>query len=989
MKKILSIILAVSMLLTTSAIGASAILEPTGEYTPSKSVETNRYYFYMPQEWCNEYTDTVGVYWWDGTDACGAVDGSGGSVSWPGYKAKESNEDNIYYLDCPKDVPIIIWNNYLDGGEDIEADIFAKAVQSFDLSVEYYSEGDTDLYDNLDDSNFFAIMEESFYGDKSALGDYADNFFISDYGIAFTLDNMIYIVDPTKYNENPLSGKLSYGGDWYFYYGNGEYGTHPVKADAEARGTVGKLGVDNSDNSGEYNPPEGVETNRYYFYMPQEWYNEYTDTAGVYWWDGTDACGGIDGLGKDVTWPGYKAKASEEENVFYVDCPKDVATIIWNNYVDGGEDSEEYIYSKANQTDNLQVEFYSDGDSYFYPTEFFEYIEESFYGDKSALGEYADNFFIEEDNGYGISFTFDNMIYVIDTELSYGLIHCPMHQTIGEWYFYYGNGEYGTYPLKEDAEKYGIVGKLGIGNSDNSGEYNPPEGVETNRYNFYMPQEWYNEYTDTAGVYWWDGTDACGAVGGMGEDIWWPGYKAKASEEDNIFYVDCPKDVPIILWNNYVDGGEDTTADIYTKAKQATDTSVEFYAYGDSDVYGYEFFEYIEESFYDDKSALGEYADNFFIDQEYDLGMSFTMDNMIYVIDPKETVENFLGKLIFRGEWYFYYGNREYGNYPLKEDAEKYGTVGTLELYDSNEPVEPNPTEPTTVPPTTEPTTQPVTLPEGESIIYFDVKESGWGNVKNVFCHIWRPDGTGESHAWQSKKEKCVYDESTGIAYYDLAKLNFPVTSEDGREFCVIFSANTGMQTYNTIMSGSCIGDTMYCIEDTLENPEDSEKKALVAVWRNNPDCGPQKKITSTGNIVGTAHAEGESDVTMLADFLIMYYRDYAKTQYTEQLVNELNVSPADVMQAVMDRVKGYDSEETIEEIEKILAPLVDPTKPLECDINGDGVTNIMDATSIQKFAVELEAFTATQLKTADLNSDGSVNIVDATMLQKYLVGIL
>ncbi len=985
------------MLLTTSAIGASAILEPTGEYTPDADVETNRYYFYMPEEWCNEYTDTAGVYWWDGTDACGGIDGSGENVTWPGYKAKASEEDNLFYVDCPKDVERIIWNNYVDGGTDIEDDMFLKAVQSVDVGCQFYSEGDSDLYNELEDGNFFANMEKSLLGDKSALGEYADNFFIEDYdgfGISFTMDNMIYIIDPTNYNENPLSGRLSYVGEWYFYYGNGEYGTHPVKADAEAHGTVGKLG---DDNSGEYNPPEGVETNRYYFYMPDEWYNEYTDTAGVYWWDGTDACGGIDGLGKDVKWPGYKAKASEEDNIFYVDCPKDVPIILWNNYVDGGEDTEEYIYLKSEQTVDIMVEYYSEGDSELYDENgdgnFFAYMEESFCGDKSALGEYADNFFIEEDNGYGISFTFDNMIYVIDPDWSYSSVYCGKVINEGEWYFYYGNGEYGTYPLKEDAEKYGIVGKLGVDNSDNSDnsvEYNPPEGVETNRYNFYMPQDWCNEYTDTAGVYWWDGTDACGSIGGIGEDIWWPGYKAKASEEDNIFYVDCPTDVPMFVWNNHLNGGEDMYDEMYQKAEQTDTVHSEFYAYGDSDVYPMEFFEYIEKSFYGDKSALGEYADNFFIDQEYDLGMSFTMDNMIYVIDPDLTeVSEFTGKNIYVGDWYFYYGNREYGNYPLKSDAEKYGIVGTLELYDPNAPVEPKPIEPKPTEPTTEPSTPPVTIPEGESFIYFDVKESGWSNVKNVFCHIWRPDGTAESHAWQSKKEKCVYDPDTGIAYYDLSKLNFPVTAEDGREFCVIFSANTGAQTYNTIMSGSCIGDTMYCIKDTLENPEDSEKKALVAVWRNNPDCGPEKKITSTGNIVGTAYAEGVTDETLLADFLINYYLDPQKTAYTEQLVKELNVSPVDVMAEVRKKVGSNDPDGKVEAIEKILAPLVDPTKPFECDVNGDGVTNIMDATSIQKFAVEIEAFTASQLRIADVNKDGVVNVMDATMVQKSLAGII
>ena len=521
-----------------------------------------------------------------------------------------------------------------------------------------------------------------------------------------------------------------------------------------------------------------------------------------------------------------------------------------------------------------------------------------------------------------------------------------------------------------------------------TGEYIADENTETYRYYFWMPEDWYNEYSDTAGVYWWYGTDACATK----DNIWWPGYKANKSQEENIFYVDCPTDVPIIVWNNYLDGGTDTEAYIYTKAMQATDARVEYYSDGDTDIYDTEFFKYVEDSFYGDKSTLGKYADNFFIDEEYDLGISFTMDNMIYVIDLSKTVENFSGKLTHMGEWYFYYGNREYGSYPLKEDAEKYGTVGTLPSYDPiytpEETIPFRGNEPTTEP-ITEPSTPPVTIPEGESFIYFDVKKSGWQNVDKVFCHIWRPDGTAESHQWQSKKEVCEYDETTGIASYDLSKLKFPVTSEDGKEFCVIFSANTGTQTYNTVMSGSCIGDTMYCIDLQVESPEDSEKKVMTAVWRNNPDCGPQKRITSTGNIIGTAHVEGTSDETILADYLISYCRFMDITESTQKLVNELKVLPDDVMDLVIEKVGEDDPYGKITIIRNILDEIEEPIIIFECDLNNDGFTNIIDATMIQKYAVELEAFTKTQLNVADVNNDGVVNVTDGTKVQKYLAGIL
>lgn len=219
---------------------------------------------------------------------------------------------------------------------------------------------------------------------------------------------------------------------------------------------------------------------------------------------------------------------------------------------------------------------------------------------------------------------------------------------------------------------------------------------------------------------------------------------------------------------------------------------------------------------------------------------------------------------------------------------------------------------------------------EAGNVVKFDVKKSGWNNVKTVFCHIWRADGSGNWPAWQSKKEKCKYDSSTGIATYDLSMTGNTISKSDGRVYCVIFSANTGMQSYNAIMSGKCIGDTLYCTGNQLENPEDSEKKANEAKWENNSDCGPEKKITSTGNIIGSAFPEGESDVTLLATYLVAYYNDDAKTSLTQKLLDELKVSPVDVMGAVTDRLNATnnpDKDTIAPAVEKILSGCTDPTK--------------------------------------------------------------
>lgn len=224
---------------------------------------------------------------------------------------------------------------------------------------------------------------------------------------------------------------------------------------------------------------------------------------------------------------------------------------------------------------------------------------------------------------------------------------------------------------------------------------------------------------------------------------------------------------------------------------------------------------------------------------------------------------------------------------------------------------------------------------EAGNVIKFNVKKSGWNNVKTVFCHVWKADGSGDWPAWQSKKERCKYDASTGIATYDLSKTGNTISKSDGRVYCVIFSANTGMQSYNAIMNGNCIGDTLYCTGNQLENPEDSEKKANEAKWENNPDCGPEKKITSTGKIIGSAFPEGESDVTLLATYLVAYYNDEAKTSHTQDLINELKVSPTKVMGAVTDRLNAINSpdKDTIAPaVEKILSGCTDPTTGKKAD---------------------------------------------------------
>ena len=497
-----------------------------------------------------------------------------------------------------------------------------------------------------------------------------------------------------------------------------------------------------------------------------------------------------------------------------------------------------------------------------------------------------------------------------------------------------------------------VVGISGVYAAiDNDGRYVPSKGVtETHRIYFFMPESWKSEEFNAteAGAYWWSGADACEAKDSSVHGAPWPGYKMQVYDADaNIFYIDLPSDVPNIIFNNCLNGGEreedaETGSVTYQYSKeqfeaaaQTKDMSCQFYSADDDDYYANmldgEFWTKAQEAVEgNDKTFLGNFKDNFFIETEYDLGISMTFDNMIFVIDPENyDVNSLSGKVSYGGNFYFLYGKNadgkyEYGGLPNYEMAKDNGVVYVLD-----KPVFPNPTvQPTesytsSVQPTDP--SQDIQPSTGENTISFDVRKSGWNNVKTVFCHIWRADGTGDWPRWQTKVEKCRYDSSTGIATYDLSKTGHNIKKSDGKLYCVIFSANTGMQTYTAIMGGKCIGDTLYCTGNKIENPEDSEKLANEAVWAKNKDCGPERRITSTGNVVGSAFPDGENDTTMMANYLIAYYDDSEKTDKVDGLMKTLKLNANDVMKAVdkrLARTNNPDAEEIKFAIGKILSKL-------------------------------------------------------------------
>lgn len=140
--------------------------------------------------------------------------------------------------------------------------------------------------------------------------------------------------------------------------------------------------------------------------------------------------------------------------------------------------------------------------------------------------------------------------------------------------------------------------------------------------------------------------------------------------------------------------------------------------------------------------------------------------------------------------------------------------------------------------------------------IYFQIptdSKNGWKSFKTVYCHIWAYNGEGDTQtwlSWQSKKEKCT-DEGNGVWSYDVSKTGN--TFYEGKTYCIIFSNDTGLQTYDTLFYVDAIGDTAYTTGEMFENPVDSEKSALGVWFKNHKNYGPLFQITSSGKVQGNA----------------------------------------------------------------------------------------------------------------------------------------
>lgn len=280
--------------------------------------------------------------------------------------------------------------------------------------------------------------------------------------------------------------------------------------------------------------------------------------------------------------------------------------------------------------------------------------------------------------------------------------------------------------------------------------------------------------------------------------------------------------------------------------------------------------------------------------------------------------------------------------------------------------------------------------------IYFDIDSTGWENYTTIYCHIWRADGTGEWTNWQTRKEICT-KEDNGLYSYDVAKTGNAdeiVQSGDHNYYCLMFSADTGMETYRTIMNGNCLGDTCYVTGNLLENPADSLKKCTEAAWKNHPECGPVKAITSTSRVIGSALPDGVTDADLLAEYLCVYFYEEVDPQETGNLAKILNVKKNDLIDSVKVQINKQKADYlNDDEAEKKLNTILDVINTAyqdifdsdEYDINLDGKFDVQDVTYLQLGISGKNQFNDTQKEIADYNNDGKIDVQDVTKAQMII----
>ena len=251
--------------------------------------------------------------------------------------------------------------------------------------------------------------------------------------------------------------------------------------------------------------------------------------------------------------------------------------------------------------------------------------------------------------------------------------------------------------------------------------------------------------------------------------------------------------------------------------------------------------------------------------------------------------------------------------------------------------------------------------------------ECPWKEAKAAYCHVFGSDGSW-LYDWQTADE-LMTNEGGNLWSYEI-----PAGPYD----LVIFSIDTGAQTYELVLTDENIGDT--AITDTsvmIENPIDENKTAAKTRWKSGIN-GPHLAMTSSGEVVGEVLCPTESGANIVATFIEWYLPvspDFVTAEMLSNAMRKLNTTPAEVVE-ILESDPYFDM---LDEAKALLGY----SEGVLGDVTGDGEVTLIDAINIQKAALKMIEFTGLAVVNADMNADGDISVLDAIMAQKTALGML
>ena len=158
--------------------------------------------------------------------------------------------------------------------------------------------------------------------------------------------------------------------------------------------------------------------------------------------------------------------------------------------------------------------------------------------------------------------------------------------------------------------------------------------------------------------------------------------------------------------------------------------------------------------------------------------------------------------------------------------------------------------------------------------LYFDANSTGWDMTDSKIAFYAFPlsdDVSTPYKGWGGRRLQGSDADKDGI--WEFSPTNWKL--EDGVQYKIIFAkadkTNAWVaQTYDLYFDTTCLGHIAYCNGTIYENPADSSKTALAAVFdgKDATEFGPVLQVSSIGNVVGTCPEQGKTPYDIFVDFI-------------------------------------------------------------------------------------------------------------------------